>query len=218
MDQVLFDRVHHVAPPSFYGSWQQTNRTPALETGFVLKLSPQAMEPQDRSRVWRFVLVPGWRDLSTICNCWHFEQSLVQKSVFILFVISQQTWAVWTNPSTWFPTSAQMDQCFCSWRSSRPQWLTDYIEPSDSLADHFSCWSDFLEEGRPSLIKLTLETHQTVCWFLYHGECLSCGRSVLEMHHRHIWIHPQEAKTSGQHAKTISVTKTDRGYKTQNTP
>lgn len=82
MDQVLFDRVHHVAPPSFYSSWQRTNRTPALETGFVLKLSPQAMEPPDRSRVWRFVLVPGWRDLSTICNCWHFEQSLVQESVF----------------------------------------------------------------------------------------------------------------------------------------
>lgn len=34
------------------------------------------------------------------------------------------------------------------WHSDGLKRLTDYIEPSDSLADHISCLSDFLEEGR----------------------------------------------------------------------
>lgn len=32
--------------------------------------------------------------------------------------------------------------------SSGLKWLTDYIEQSDSLADHTSGWSSFLEEGQ----------------------------------------------------------------------
>lgn len=74
-----------------------------------------------------------------------------------------------------------MNLYFHIWYSDGLKWLTDYIEPSDSLADHIFCWSDFVEEGQIPSTWLKFETHQMDCLDVSHGDCLLCGCFIPEM-------------------------------------